>query len=214
MRKISRRYAGFAIAGLLAVGALGSAAGAEGSGVRFRAALAPVPHDPAADNGSNATGGAQLSRVAGRLTVNLRASGLTPALPHAMHIHGEVKARNECPPASADINNGVTSTAAGTPDGLVSFFEGDPFYGPVQVSFTVSGDTSAASALALDRFPVADAAGRVSYQRSLTISNQVAAKLGKLHIVVHGHDLDGDGAYSNLQEATLPVACGVIQQSP
>jgi hypothetical protein len=189
------------------------AGGSESSrGADYQAALRPVPHDPQADGGSNVRGTARLSRIDGRLTVRLQATGLTPGLPHAMHIHGELKARNECPPAAADINSEVTSTEPGIPDGLLSLGEGAPFYGPIQVSFTTTGDTSASSGLVLERFPVADADGNLSYHRTFQIPHKTAAKLKRLHIVVHGLDLDRDGAYSNLMEATLPVACGGISK--
>lgn len=212
--KLSNKASGAVVAGALAATAVLSASGATAQGARYRADLRPVPHSATADAGSNVTGTAIVSRVDGRMSVRLGARGLTPSLPHAMHIHGELKARNECPPASADVNDQVTSTDPGTPDGLVSLGEGFPFYGPVQVSFTTRGDTSDASALALDRFPVAAADGELSYRRDITVPNKIAAKTGKLHVVVHGADLDRDGAYSNLQEATLPVACGELVQTP
>lgn len=197
-------------AALSAVSALAIPQGLASHGADYRATLAPVPHDVAADAGSNVTGDVRLSRVAGRLTVDVQATGLTPNLPHAMHIHGVLKARNECPTAEADINSEVTSTEPGTPDGLISLGEGGPAYGPVQVSFTTSGDTSASSALDLERFATADSAGNLSYNRTFEIPKKIAAKLGKLHIVIHGEDLDKDGAYSNLMEASLPVSCGEI----
>lgn len=197
---------------LTAFAALAMPQGLASHGADYRATLAPVPHDAAADSGSNVTGDVRLSRVAGRLTVDVKAKGLTPALPHAMHIHGELKARNECPAADADINSKVTSTAPGTPDGLISLGEGGPAYGPVKVSFTTSGDTSAASALDLERFATADSAGKLSYHRTFEIPKKIAAKLGKLHVVIHGEDLDDDGEYSDLMEASLPVSCGQINR--
>ncbi|HEX2050902.1 MAG TPA: hypothetical protein VHJ34_09780 [Actinomycetota bacterium] len=212
--KLSKKAGGVVVAGVLAATAALSASGATAQGARYRADLRPVPHAASADAGSNVTGTAIVSRVASRVSVRLNARGLTPGLPHAMHIHGELKARNECPPARADVNDQVSSTDPGTPDGLVSLGEGFPFYGPVQVSFTTSGDTSDASALALDRFPVAQADGDLSYERRIMVPHKIAAKTGKLHVVVHGVDLDGDGAYSNLQEATLPVACGELNHTP
>ncbi len=179
-------------------------------GAKYQGSLNPVPHDARADSGSNVTGSFRLSRVAGRLTVDVEATGLSPNLPHAMHIHGELKANNECPSASADINDEVTSTDPGTPDGLISLGEGGPAYGPVLVSFTTSGDTSANSALDLERFATSDSSGNLDYERTFEIPKKTAAKLGKLHIVIHGEDLDGDSGYSDLMEATLPVACGQI----
>lgn len=177
----------------------------ERGNARFVAKLAPIPHDMAADHGSNVTGTARLKVDGTTVRVRIRVRGLTPNLPHAMHIHGILGDANVCPPATADTNG----------DGLVSLEEGAPFYGPIDVSFTKTGDTSAASGLALERFPVADSEGRLNYNRTFTIPQNVLDSLGSLHIVVHGLALDGNdsgpvGGYDSLFEAVLPVACGEI----
>ena len=183
----------------------------------FDANLRPVAHSATADGGSNVTGHASLQLRGRNLMVNLRATGLTPNEPHAMHIHGVVTANNECPPASADDNTGdpldPASFVAGTPDGLISLGEGAPFYGPIDVSFTTTGDTSPASGLDLERMPVATASGTIDYQRSIRVPQNVAKNLANLHIVLHGADLPTDAdasSLSSLFEATLPVSCGVI----
>lgn len=184
----------------------------------FAATLQPIPHDASADGGSDVSGQASLALAGRNLTVDLTATGLTPNEPHAMHIHGVLDGTNECPPASADVNTGdpidsVTPQIEGTPDGLISLAEGLPFYGPIDVSFTQSGDTSAASGLALERFASADASGTLTYHRSFRIPINVAKNLSNLHIVVHGTDLPADADDSSLTslfEATLPVACGEI----
>ena len=86
-------------------------------------------------------------------------------------------------------------------------------------------EPTAADAVGLDlsRFPVADRFGFVNYQRSFPIPDNVAQRLNDMHIVVHGHDLDGSGAYDGVEsslsgligmsvplEAELPVACGPL----
>jgi hypothetical protein len=187
---------GVALAALIAV----STASAQRTQV-FRADLRPVPLNPPAK------GDAKLHLKGSQLKVILKAAGVSPGLPHAMHIHGDLQAENECPPASADVNN----------DGLNDVLEGVPFYGPILVSFTTVGDTTPASALDLDRFPVADAMGTYKYMRRFTIPPNVALNLGHLHIVIHGEDLNHDGRYDGPigplgvpMEATLPVACGEI----
>ncbi len=201
MRKRLLLVLGVALVALIAA----SAAGAQRGHV-FRAHLRPVPLNPPAE------GDAKLRLKGSQLKVLLKAAGVSPGLPHAMHIHGDLQAENECPPASADVNG----------DGLNDVLEGVPFYGPILVSFTTAGDTSPASALALDRFPVATASGRLSYSRTFTIPQQVAAKLGRLHIVIHGDDLNKDGMYDGPDgslgagvplEAELPVACGTIARA-
>jgi hypothetical protein len=54
-----------------------------------KAMLKPVPHDSQADHGSNVHGMAHVMRHGDRISVNLRARGLSPDLPHAVHIHGK-----------------------------------------------------------------------------------------------------------------------------
>jgi hypothetical protein len=186
----------------------------------FDAALHAVPHDHVADGGSDVNGHAALRLTGRTLDITLSATGLTPGEPHAMHIHGDTQAANECPGIEADTNTGDAIDAGGfvpgTPDGLISLGEGLPDYGPIDVSLTVTGDTSAASGLSLERFLTADGNGRIDYHRSVVVPKDVAKNLSNLHIVIHGADLPGDAdtsSLSSLFEATLPVACGEIDSS-
>jgi hypothetical protein len=200
------------MAGLLMLGPIGSGSAQTSSssvGV-FRADLAPVANNPAA------TGIAYLVRQGDRLTGVIYASGLSPNLPHAMHIHGLERAAAECPGIVRDVNG----------DGLVDTLEGIVDYGPIQVSFTTSGATGGnllPDGLDLSRFPKANRAGFLTYTRTFSIPAAVADRLGDMHIVVHGNDLNGNGTYdgpaSSLSaligaqvplEAELPVACGPI----
>jgi hypothetical protein len=185
----------------------------------WEADLRPVPHQHHADGGSRVRGEAELRLDGRRLTVQLKTRGLTPNEPHAMHIHGTLEAKNECPGIEADVNTGDPidqgGFVAGTPDGLISLGEGLPDYGPIQVSLTNRGDTSADSGLTLERFTKADAQGRLNYHRTFTIPREVATELSDLHIVLHGADLPKDAnssSLSSLFEATLPVACGEINR--
>jgi hypothetical protein len=194
-------------------------AAASMSGI-FDADLRPVAHDRQADGGSQVRGDASLRLEGRRLTVRIHARGLTPNEPHAMHIHGVLTAKNECPGIDADTNTGDPidpgTFMAGTPDGLISLAEGLPDYGPIQVSLTKRGDTSAASGLELERFTKADAQGQLNYNRTFTIPAAAARNLSDLHIVLHGADLPKDSDHSSLSslfEATLPVACGEIDRS-
>jgi hypothetical protein len=172
---------------------------------KFGAALEPL-------NRSGASGHADLTKGSGTLNVNILSEGMAPELPHAQHIHGMAQAISECPTLAADDNG----------DGLINTAEGLPSYGPIAVSLTTRGDTSPASALAVSRFPVANADGDLSYSRSFTVSSKVRKNLGDFAIVQHGVDLNGNGVYdfeaagaSELdptlpQEATIPANCGVI----
>ncbi len=198
-------YLGLALA---AVSMLATAAFATTGKTRFAATLTPIPHDTTADGGSNVTGSVRLKVDGTKVHVNIHVRGLTPDLPHAMHIHGILGDRNVCPPATADTSG----------DGLISLEEGAPFYGPIDTSFTTSGDTSPASGLALARFPVANDAGNLNYNRTFTIPQNVLDSLGSLHVVVHGLALDGNadgpvGGYDTLFEAVLPVACGAVSSN-
>ncbi len=215
VNKQSKVYTG--VASLLLVGAVTVAvaapvvAAAPGS---FSVSLSPIPHDPAADGGSNVTSSSTLSLQGTRLTVNLTASGLSPNLPHLIHIHGVLQARNECPRLAADKpKNG------GDGNGLIDTLEGLPAYGPILVTFSTSGDTSAAAGFNLSTASFSDAAGNLTYSRTFKIPQKIASDLSDLHVVIHGLDLNGNHAYDGVEsslgmgiplEAELPVACGPI----
>jgi hypothetical protein len=162
-------------------------------------------------NRSGAEGHAMLEKNGKKVQIEIHTKDLAPKLPHAQHIHGFKKAMSECPSmADAGRDNVLTTT------------EGLPAYGPIQVSLTTKGDTSPKSALAVDRFPVANAKGSVNYQRTISVPSNVAKNLGEKVIVQHGVDLNNNGRYdfkaagkseldpSLPQEATAPATCGVI----
>ncbi|WP_438854423.1 hypothetical protein [Agromyces sp. M3QZ16-3] len=153
----------------------------------------------------------------GKLQVTVEAWGLSPNLPHAMHLHG-------VPGDATDM--ACPGPAAAGPDGVVTVLDGAPFYGGILTSLTSTGDVSPASALALDRFAMADADGHLYYQRTFTdVPGYTDA--GTVQVVVHGIDFDRNGAYafnpadpfssrsSSLGagiplEATVPVLCGGV----
>ena len=187
-------------------------AGHDGGKEVHRAKLDPVPHAASADSGSDARGSATLMRRGNQLDVKVRVRGVSPNLPHAMHIHGKDAGELAFCPGKEARNDLVD-------DGLIETLEGVSDYGGIQVSFTTRGDTSPASALALNRFPVARANGILKYDRTFSIPRSVAENLDDKHIVIHGHDLDGDGRYGGRitalgapLEAELPVACGEIDR--
>ena len=171
----------------------------------FQADLAPL-------NNSGASGTANLALEGDQLTTDIASQGLAPGLPHAQHIHGLEQAMSECPTLANDQDG----------DGLVNTTEGEPSYGPILTSFTTEGDTSPESGLAVDRFPVANEDGTLTYGRTFEVPTNVADRLEDFAIVQHGVDLNGNGVYdeeaagpSDLdpslpQEATLPANCGVI----
>ncbi len=186
-----------------------------GGGERYRAALSAVPHDPAVDGDSNASGRAKLTLRGSSLEVLLKGRGLSPNLPHAAHIHGKDHPEiATCP--------GPDRRAGGVSDSLIETVDGLADYGPILVSFTTSGGTTPDDALALDRMPVAKDNGKVTYRRTVEVPTEVARHLEEKHIVIHGHDIDGDGGYDPGPitalgaplEAELPVACGEIRPQP
>jgi hypothetical protein len=170
----------------------------------FEADLEPL-------NRSGADGHAILHKEGGKLDTRIYTTDLAPKLPHAQHIHGFEQAVSECP-TLADSGR----------DNLITTAEGQPSYGPIQVSLTTRGDTSPASALAVSRFPVANKGGFVGYERTFSVPDSVRKNLGKMAIVQHGVDLNNNGRYdfraagaseldpSLPQEATIPANCGVI----
>lgn len=77
-------------------------------------------------------------------------------------------------------------------------------------------------AVDVDRMPVADKNGDLSYSRTITVSQAVADNITNLHVVQHGIDPNGNGTYdfgkgkSELdprlpQEVTAPATCGTIE---
>ncbi len=162
--------------------------------------------------------------------IEVHADGLTPDAPHAQHIHYGDDARNECPSLFPDDAND---------DGVLNTVEGVPAYGPIVVSLTTTGDTTPASALAVDRFPVS-ADGSFDYSRDNIKFTRVtgtgysggggtpkqiadSVREGEGVVVIHGIDYNDNGVYdfegrgaSELDpslpaEATDPAACGVLQ---
>lgn len=182
-------------------------------------------------NGSGASGTATAVVRNQRIQhIEVNAKGLTPDAPHAQHIHYGDDARNECPSLFADDTND---------DGVLNTVEGVPAYGPIVVSLTTTGDTTPASALAVNRFPVADD-GSYDYSRDdikftrVTgtgytggggTPKQIADSIreGEGVVVIHGIDYNGNGMYdfegrgaSELDptlpaEATDPATCGVLE---
>ncbi len=172
-------------------------------------------------NGSGAHAEATLTVMDGDLHVQINGEGFTPELVHAQHIHGAVNGTEfVCPGPELDTNG----------DGQVATEEGLPAYGDVFVALTTEGDTSPASGLAVDRMPVADADGTITYDRVIPAEMLPAGtidNLANLHIVQHGLDVNGNDAYDfeSLgesvfaaskgvegvpEEATNPATCGMV----
>jgi hypothetical protein len=171
---------------------------------------------PVAGSEVNGSGTAMVSVTGNTITVTMAAMGLLPDNPHAAHIHFGADARHECPTLADDSDkNGTLNTT-----------EGGPAYGPIVVSLTKTGDTSAASGLAIDRFDTAKG-GKISYERgSIQVAPEVADAIskGQSVVVIHGVDHNHDGKYSGdaksdldpslPTEATDPALCGALRAAP
>lgn len=163
-------------------------------------------------NNSGASGSGQVMVKGSQLQVTVNSSGLLAGAPHAQHIHFGAEARNECPTMDQDDEDG---------DGFVSTAEGQPAYGPINVSLTTEGDVSPESGLAVDRFPTGDT---IAYDRTFDVPEGFdVANLADAVIVQHGIDVNGNGTYdmeaeigaSELDpslpaEATHPATCGAL----
>ena len=164
-------------------------------------------------NNSLAAGEASIVLEGRKADVRVKARGLAKNLPHAQHIHFGKQAENECPGLGKDENG----------DFRITTVEGVPSYGPVRASLTTKGDTSAASVLAVTRYPTAEK-GKYDYERTIKVGKNVARGIrnGNAVIVVHGVDYNANGEYdfksagkSDLDpalpaEATDPALCGVL----
>ncbi|MFZ3453700.1 hypothetical protein [Arthrobacter sp. 7Tela_A1] len=166
-------------------------------------------------NNSGTTGQAMVDVHGMEATVTLNVAGAAETFmdgpfPHAQHIH--IAAQGTCPGPEADTDG----------DGVVNTTEGHPFYGHIGTSLTTTGDTSADSALAVERFP---GGSSYTYERTLELTPETAASLkdGSAVVVVHGVDptrmpAAASAKMSDLDPslpaaATLPAACGTLVAS-
>ncbi|MFI0906316.1 hypothetical protein ACH4TE_22715 [Streptomyces sioyaensis] len=166
-------------------------------------------------NNSGSKGTAMLSLKGHELTVKIESEGHVPGQPSAQHLHGSTDGHDfHCPDPSADTNG----------DGVINNTEATVDYGNINISLTTKGPTDAmGSGLAVDRMPVADAQGKLSYERTIPVSQAVVDHIKDLHIVQHGIDRNNNQKYdfqgagkSELdpklpQEATAPTNCGEVQ---
>lgn len=167
-------------------------------------------------NGSSGSGMAMITVNGDQATVDLSWSGLPETFmdapyPHVQHIH--IGNQGECPTPAADENG----------DGIVDTVEGQPSYGPIGTTLSVSGDTSPAAGTNIQ---IAPGGSSVDYNRTITLSEDTLDELaaGTGVIVVHGLDPatlsdEAANAKSNLVPelplaATSPALCGALSSSP
>ena len=154
----------------------GSGAGDGQDEQEFRVDFAPL-------NNSGVKAHAELRFKDGNLVVHIEGVGELPNQIHPQHIHGFTTKAASCPTAANDTNG----------DGVITFAEGLPSFGPVQVD--------------LQPYPTpTNPAGQMRYRRTF-VASQVpfpAADLTQKVMVLHG-DFFGSGYV-----ASLPVACGPV----
>lgn len=132
------------------------------------------------------------------------------AYPHVQHIH--IEGNGTCPDPSADANG----------DGIVDTVEGQPAYGMIGTTLSVSGDTSPDAATDVSIAPSGES---YEYSRTIELSSDTLASLknGSAVVVVHGLDpstlsQQAQDAKSNLVPelplaATAPTLCGAVNAS-
>jgi hypothetical protein len=174
-------------------------------------------------NNSGVTGTATLTALSnGGLRVVIHSEGLVPNQPHAQHIHGFASGGHfGCPTLKANDEDG---------DGALTNEEAMGEYGTIFFALTTTGGGSATDGLDIDRMPVADAKGRINYDRTFPadmLPRGLREHLSSHHVVQHGIDANGNGKYDldalgpstfaeSLgvdgvpEEATNPASCGVV----
>ena len=188
----------------LSVFALPVAANAATS-TTYTATLAPL-------NGASGSGTLTLKLTGNQAAITEHYTGLATTFmnapyPHVQHIH--IDGMGMCPDASADTSG----------DGVVSTTEGQPHYGKIGATLSVSGDTSAAAALSVGTAP---SGGSANYTRTVTLDADTLASVqaGKAVIVVHGLDPAALSAAAQAEKsdltptlplaATSPALCGTL----
>ena len=204
LRKSVKLAAPLAI-GAAALMAIPATAGAADTGSSYQATLTPL-------NNQHASGTLMLQLNGSSATITEHVTGLAATFmgqpyPHVQHIHG--LAQGQCPTASADQNG----------DGVVNTAEGQPAYGGIQTTLSVSGDTSPSAAT---NIKIAPSGGSFDYSRTIELSADAmkAIQGGTAVIVVHGLDpsLISQQAQNEKSElvpslplaATSPALCGKL----
>ena len=187
------------------------------------AAQTTVKADLREQNGSGASGSATLTATGdGSVKVVIHAEGLVPSLPHPQHIHGSAHGGHfGCPTLANNDKDG---------DGVLTNEEATGEYGTVFFALTTRGGATPKDGLDVARMPVADAKGRLTYERTFSadeVPEGLVEHLASVHIVQHGIDVNDNGKYDMdalgestfaknqgkpgvPEEATDPASCGVV----
>ena len=208
MRKSARMLAPLAAASI-AVMMSPTAALADHANGSYQTTLDPL-------NGSSGSGMAMITVEGDQATVEMSWSGLPETFmdapyPHVQHIH--IGAQGTCPTQSADENG----------DGVISTVEGQPSYGEIGTTLSLTGDTSAGAGTNLK---IAPGGSSLDYSRTMTLDEKTLDSLsaGTGVIVVHGLDpatLSKEAAEAKSElvpelplAATSPALCGALSSMP
>ena len=168
------------------------------------------------NNQTGATGTLSLTLNGSSATITEHVSGLAATFmnapfPHVQHIHGG--AQGVCPDMSADTSG----------DGVISTVEGQPSYGKILTTLSVSGDTSPAAGT---NVKIAPSGASFDYSRTIDLDSATlqAIQGGNAVIVVHGDDPTKLPAAAQSEKselvpslplaATAPTLCGPLQAMP
>jgi hypothetical protein len=164
-------------------------------------------------NDSGGSGTVWAKVTGNEVWLSMEVAGLLDGAPHAQHIH--IGGTNSCPDPMME-GSGF--------EGALQTTDGAPSYGGIAVTLTnAPGMTGAEHGLDVANFP---ATGSYTYERTIEVSDEVAAQIaaGDGVVVVHGTDHDGSGTYdgdvmSDLDptlpsEATDPALCGPLDVAP
>ena len=161
---------------------LGNATAEKGGAKSFIAELSSV-------NNTGVTGTATFVLDGNMLEVSVVASGLEPNRTHTQYIQGSAVSnkKSSCPSMTNDENG----------DNIVDFVEGLKSYGPILQILPI--------------YPIADANGNISYNRTFTLGTDNNITTQDLNpftsrvLVLYGLTI------ANEYKTNIPVACGEIR---
>lgn len=180
----------------------------------YRATLQTLNFDT---SGRSTTASASVEMSGDTVTIRVETLGAPPQVMHLQHMHGfaEGDAASRCPSAEADSNG----------DGVIDLIETEPAAGVTMIPFH---DDPASMEIVSDTYPVADAAGAYSYERSVPLEALRTSfseafpgqelDFDRRVVFVHGvpEETEMPDTVQSLGDVpahvTLPIACGELER--
>lgn len=199
---------------LAAAAVLASLAGGATAQDTYRTELSTLNFDT---TGRSATGSASISVSGDSVTIRVQTLGTPPQMMHLQHMHGfaEGEETARCPTPEADTNG----------DGIIDLIETEAAAGVTMVPFH---DDPVSMEIVAESYPVADAAGAYTYERTVPLSALSSAfaeafegqelDFGRRVVFVHGVPADTalPDSVRSLGDVpahvTLPIACGAFER--